>query len=312
MVDEERGRRPGGTAEVVDPEESEVVAPPAPTWTPPTITDIGTSKKRSSSRPAEKPAEASISRVPAPEQVVDVRTVDVVASKNVMADQPAEVLQRTASAVESATFESLSLSTTVREPAVAMMAAPEAPAPKAPLPQVVTNVLSVFGLGSLASDVPGVPFGSGAALALLAYGSRRETEQTYSSLARPATSGTPVATAGPTGAATAAVTAAQPDGPEVVSPNTDFVKLVTGANSPNSTLTRFNIGGTDLGIMWDNGIKDDPATTDVNEHQVLIAFGDTFSNEPGIRMGDWRMNTLFRSYDANLSDETDCAGRHHP
>ena len=166
-------------AEVVDPEESEVVAPPAPTWTPPTITDIGTSKKRSSSRPAEKPAEASISRVPAPEPVV-VRTVDVVANKNVMADQPAEVLQRTASAVESATFESLSLSTTVREPAVAMMAAPEAPAPKAPLPHVVTNVLSVFGLGSLASDVPAVPFGSGAALALLAYGSRRETEQTYS------------------------------------------------------------------------------------------------------------------------------------
>ena len=77
---------------------------------------------------------------------------------------------------------------------------------------------------------------------------------------------------------------------------------MTGANSPNNTKQRFNIGGTDLGIMWDNGIKDNPATTDVNEHQVLIAFGDTFSHEPAIRMGDWRMNTLFRSYDNTLSN----------
>ena len=27
--------------------------------------------------------------------------------------------------------------------------------------------------------------------------------------------------------------------------------------------------------MWDNGIADDP-TTPINEHQMLIAFGDTF------------------------------------
>ena len=28
--------------------------------------------------------------------------------------------------------------------------------------------------------------------------------------------------------------------------------------------------------MWDNGMVDNPATTDVNEHQILMAFGDTF------------------------------------
>ena len=96
------------------------------------------------------------------------------------------------------------LSTTQDAPEV-MMAAPEAPAAQTPLPRLVNNVMSVFGLGSLASDVPGVPGGSPFALTLAALGSRRETEQTFSTLARSTTtSGTPVAAAGPNGAPTAA------------------------------------------------------------------------------------------------------------
>ncbi len=230
-----------------------------------------------------------------------MRTVDVVADKDVTAEKSADsVLQRTASAVEPTTFRSLSSLTATQDAPEAMMSAPDAPAAQAPLPQLVTNVLSVFGLGSLASDVPGVPGGSPFALALLALGARRETEETFSTLARTTTtSSTPVAAATLTGPPTAAVTAA-PTGPAAVSSNTDFVEYVTGANSPNATLTRFGIGGTDLGIMWDNGIKDNPATTDVNEHQVLIAFGDTFRDP--VSRTDWRMNTLFRSYDNTLSD----------
>ena len=55
--------------------------------------------------------------------------------------------------------------------------------------------------------------------------------------------------------------------------------------------------------MWDNGIPDNSETTEVNEHQVLIAFGDTFSNRlSGAHRGRWRMNTLFRSSDNILSD----------
>ena len=275
-----------------------------PTRTPPKIIDVVTSKKKSSSGPADKPAEGSISRVPAPRSAVEVRTVDVVADKDVTAEKPADsVLQRTASAVEPTTFRSLSSLTATQDAPEAMMSAPDAPAAQAPLPQLVTNVLSVFGLGSLASDVPGVPGGSPFALALLALGARRETEQTFSTLARTTTtSSTPVAAATLTGPPTAAVTAA-PVGPVAVSPNTDFVEYVTGANSPNDTLDRFGIGGTDLGIMWDNGIKDNPATTDVNEHQVLIAFGDTFRDP--VNRTDWRMNTLFRSYDNTLSNGMD-------
>ncbi len=59
--------------------------------------------------------------------------------------------------------------------------------------------------------------------------------------------------------------------------------------------------------MWDNGIKDNPNTA-VNEHQVLIAFGDTFGNRYPVRTGFWRMNTLLRSPDNTLST-TGCTCR---
>ena len=83
------------------------------------------------------------------------------------------------------------------------------------------------------------------------------------------------------------------------SPSTSFVDWVTGNFQPNNTFQRYGIWGTDVGVMWDNGIADDP-TTPINEHQVLIAFGDTFGG-PNMT-GTWRLNTLFRSSDINLAD----------
>jgi hypothetical protein len=74
---------------------------------------------------------------------------------------------------------------------------------------------------------------------------------------------------------------------------TSLVEWVTGPNGPNKTLQRFSISGTDLGIPWDNG---DPAN-----HQVLMAFGDTFGYCK-VHGQQWRYNTLFRSQDRNLSD----------
>ena len=67
---------------------------------------------------------------------------------------------------------------------------------------------------------------------------------------------------------------------------------MTGPDSPNNTIQRFAITGTDLGIMWDNG---DPANS-----QVLMAFGDTngYCSVPGKQ---WRYNTLFRTQDRALS-----------
>ncbi|MDT5193596.1 MAG: hypothetical protein QOH20_350 [Mycobacterium sp.] len=82
--------------------------------------------------------------------------------------------------------------------------------------------------------------------------------------------------------------AAAPSGP----PGTSIVGWVTGPDSPNQTIQRFAITGTDLGIMWDNG---DPAN-----HQVLMAFGDT-NGYCGIPNKQWRYNALFRSQDGALS-----------
>lgn len=75
-------------------------------------------------------------------------------------------------------------------------------------------------------------------------------------------------------------------------PGTAIVGWVTGPDSPNETIKRFAVTGTDLGIMWDNG---DPAN-----RQVLMAFGDT-NGYCGIPGKQWRYNALFRSQDGSLS-----------
>ena len=85
-----------------------------------------------------------------------------------------------------------------------------------------------------------------------------------------------------------------------MSPSTSFINWVTGNFPVNNTMDRFGISGTDVGIMWDNGIADDP-NTPVNEHQVLIAFGDTFGNR-AVDGEEWRSNVLFRTSDAFLGD----------
>ncbi len=84
-----------------------------------------------------------------------------------------------------------------------------------------------------------------------------------------------------------------PPPPGIGGAPTTLVEWVTGPNSPNKTLQRFGISGTDLGIPWDNG---DPAN-----RQVLMAFGDTFGY-CAVHGQQWRYNTLFRSQDRDLSD----------
>src|SRR6185295_3331620 len=78
--------------------------------------------------------------------------------------------------------------------------------------------------------------------------------------------------------------------PPAEPPGTSLVGWVTGPNSPNKTLERFAVSGTDLGIMWDNGSR-----------QILMAFGDTsgYCSAPG---NQWRYNVLMRSQDDSLAD----------
>jgi hypothetical protein len=86
----------------------------------------------------------------------------------------------------------------------------------------------------------------------------------------------------------------EPDpGAAINGSQTSLVEWVTGPSSPNRTLERFGISGTDLGIPWDNG--------DGANRQVLYAFGDTFGY-CRLEGQQWRKNVLFRSQDRDLSN----------
>ena len=117
------------------------------------------------------------------------------------------------------------------------------------------------------------------------------------------TAATPTTFAAPVALAAATLAAPAPAFPAPgaqLSPSTNFISWLTGNFPDNNTLARFGINGTDVAIIWDNGMVDDP-TTPYNEHQLLIAFGDTFGdpNAPGQQ---WRSNVLLRSSDLVLSD----------
>lgn len=70
--------------------------------------------------------------------------------------------------------------------------------------------------------------------------------------------------------------------------NIHMIEMLTGENSSNKTLSRFNFGGTDLGVMFNKGDK------------TFIAFGDTYINTD--HTGRWRSNTLAITTDSDYTD----------
>ncbi|WP_328357949.1 DUF4185 domain-containing protein [Mycobacterium sp. NBC_00419] len=123
---------------------------------------------------------------------------------------------------------------------------------------------------------PGAPTPAPApALWALAASARREFEPTAAS---PVTTSSAQAAQATTLAAAAVTTTG--------TLNTRNVGFVTGPNITNG----FGINGTDLGIMWENGLTG----------KIQLAFGDTFSG-PNMT-GDWRSNVLLLSTDTNLTN----------
>jgi hypothetical protein len=182
-------------------------------------------------------------------------------------------------------------------------------------PDLLTEVVDVVSdvVDSLpnpnAGDVPLDP-SAPLALGLLAF-ARREVDDFIDALAGSAEEDMTLAAAQTMSLALAAPTPPPTTRPEFPQPgqylsvSTQFVDWITGNNPANNTQYYYGVTGTDLGIMWDNGMVDDPLTADVNEHQVLIAFGDTFGLGGMAAGADWRPNVLFRSVDANLFDGLD-------
>lgn len=74
--------------------------------------------------------------------------------------------------------------------------------------------------------------------------------------------------------------------------------------SPNNTATAWNVGGTDLGVIWE-----------MEQGRYGIFFGDTFGRDfapnptnPGPNGGSWRSNVLAFSVDDDLEDGLSLSG----
>jgi hypothetical protein len=176
--------------------------------------------------------------------------------------------------------------------------------PENPLTVITKLVSDVIGfvLNPLVGNMPTTPAQPPLIWSLLAF-ARKEFDNFFAALAgSPTETDSPVARLTSLALATLNPIPPRPAFPipgQQLSTSTNFVDWVTGNFLPNNTLQRFSISGTDVGTMWDNGIPDDPKTP-YNEHQILIAVGDTFS---GANMtGDWRPNTILRSADTFLVD----------
>ncbi|MBJ7384357.1 MAG: DUF4185 domain-containing protein, partial [Mycolicibacterium sp.] len=317
--------------EPTEPTEAEPTAEPAPTATPeptteptPTATPEPTAEPKAEPTPAADDEDGGASKTPtaAPKPTktpTAVETGPEAPAALAATPKAKNDTERVATALAAKVQSPAQIaSAAVTQAAVTPATVAVAPAPAAPNPlQVVGNLVSSvvnWVLGPLAGTAPATPAEPPLAWTLLAF-ARREIDTFVSAvtgalgLSNPAAAAqttslaaTSLALAQPFALAAAAAVPARPGFPvpgAQISPSTSFVDWVTGNFQPNNTYARYGMWGTDIGTMWDNGIADDP-TTPINEHQVLIAFGDTFGG-PNMT-GTWRLNTLFRSSDLTLAD----------
>jgi hypothetical protein len=278
-----------------DPDNSEAVDP----------ADTKPAAKKSSAKPSSEPVKNFVRSLPVGMPAGAERSV-MTAIPRGTEDVRKTVVQPATTALESTQLRMLPANKT--DPAVAWaVTAAQAPLERHTVSTVLSSLVSAFGFGGLASDTPDAPIGTPVVMALLALGVRRE--ESMSTLSKTANvSSSPVAALTLTGAPAAALAPSDPATsypvtPVAVSANTWIITKVTGPGGLNDTPARFGIGGTDLGIMWDNGIRaDNLATQVVEQRQVLVAFGDTFAGFVEPRTGDWKINTLLRSSDTMLSN----------
>jgi D-arabinan endo alpha-(1,5)-arabinofuranosidase len=281
------------TPEPTQTPETEEPTEPAQPQPDPTTTPINSNKASSNNDVGPSTSPSAHTVQPAADPSLGLQSPDPVA---VFAD--ARTLAAASPTMMSPMMATQDLTVETSRPTVA------APAPN-PLTAITNLVSSVinFVLNPLAGGAPTSPAQPPLIWSLLAF-ARKEFENFFTALAGGARqTETPVQQM--TSLALAAAINPIPPRPgfpypnQQLSPSTKFVDWVTGNWLPNNTSQRFSVWGTDVGTMWDNGIPDDP-TTPFNEHQVLIAVGDTFSG-PNMS-GLWRANTIFRSADTLLVD----------
>ncbi len=297
-------------------------AGPEPTKTP-------TPKPKPKAKP--KPVDnttATTNAADQPNTSVSTRTVQSVADPAVATQSPGPIAvfadARTLAATSPTVVSPMIAAQVTRSATTGLSAPAAAPNPVTTVANLVSSVIN-WVLKPLAGSSPTTPAQPPLIWGLLAF-ARREFDNLVNGLsgrsaqnisAVPQTTSlaldnTAMASVAPLAAAATTVNPPYLPFPSAqVSPSTQFVSWVTGNydytnyngdSLQANTLSRFSIYGTDVGTMWDNGIPDDPTTPNINEHQVLIAVGDTFG---GPNSADWRPNTLLRSSDTNLSDGMD-------
>ena len=289
----------------------------APSATPdPTAEPKPTPTPAPAKEPAPEPKathpSAAIPAVAAPKTAATATAAPTAKAQNATA---VAVVTKPTTTLDVAAAQSISVPT-VSTAAVVLTPVVPALVPRLALPtpiEVVRGVVSSvvgWALGPLLGSGPAAPAAPPLAWSLLAF-ARREFDDFVTAVTgrtTQATAPTLTLAAATTAVAQAAVAAVNLPGFPLpgaqLSPSTQFVQWLTGNYQTGNpliadTLKRFGIDGTDVGVTWDNGMVDDPSTP-YDEHQVLMAFGDTFS---GANMtGNWRFNVLLRSADTDLSD----------
>jgi len=216
--------------------------------------------------PSIRPAASSMFQAAAPEPAPMQGTAVTVARK---------VVDSVSKGVASPRILDSAVSTT--EPVTLSAAAQSGPAVtfERVVPRLVSNLLAAVGFAPHAVNTPLAPAETPALWTLLA-AARREFERS-SNPARSSISAQP-----------SVVTAAA----VVTTPTTLPSKEVGWVTGPDIT-DGFNIGGTDLGIIWENGLTG----------KIQLAFGDTFS-DTNMTQG-WRSNVLLLSTDTRLYNGLD-------
>jgi hypothetical protein len=216
--------------------------------------------------PSTRPATASTFQAAAPEPA-PVHDDAVTAVHKVVDSVSGEVASPRIPDSAASTTEPITLTTAVQSgPAVTFQRV---------VPRLVSNLLTAVGFAPHAANTPVAPTETPALWMLLA-AVRREFERSTNPTRSTMSAQPSVVTA-------AAV---------VTTPTTLPSKEVGWVTGPGIT-GGFNIGGTDLGILWENGLTG----------KIQLAFGDTFS-DTNMSQG-WRSNVLLLSTDTTLYNGLD-------
>lgn len=295
-VDEEE---PPAVSETPDPEPTESEEP-AQSENPPATDDDPTAKPSShSTKSSSTAAQTTVTTSARTVETLDEPSAPVRSTAAVAQFVDARVLAAASPMMMSPKMAALSAEVTE------VQSVDSAPKAQEDLLAAVTTVVSSvvnWVLNPLAGTAPTAPTQPVFMWGLLAF-ARREFETFLTGLSGQTSTESTLPAQTTTSLALAAVAANPrprfPTPGQQFSASTKFVDWVTGNYPTNNTADRFGVYGTDVGVMWDNGMVDDPSTP-YNEHQILIAVGDTFSG-PNMS-GIWRLNTLFRSSDYDLAD----------